>query len=204
MLSYNYLGKGILSAPTVTTIPRSGASPAYTTAAGTALTTGITYRVDEQQVLRTVGCKNSPWSVAYKQSTYTYKFSNSQAPEQLAVLIMQGMPSPTTVHVERYNDSIASALLDPVTYLITFVGAKNVPLLWAQASNVSEPGCIVTTETFLEGNGNTFVIEPKQASGETLVDSATPSFEGQDLFFTESYKDGVWYRCDEEIPNRHE
>ena len=49
-------------------------------------------------------------------------------------------------------------------------------------------------DLFLEGNHNSFVIEPKQASGETLVDSATPSFEGQDLFFTESYKAGVWYR----------
>ena len=32
VLPYNFLGKGILSAPTVTTIPRSGASPIYTTA----------------------------------------------------------------------------------------------------------------------------------------------------------------------------
>ena len=32
VLPYNFLGKGVLSAPTVTTIPRSGASPIYTTA----------------------------------------------------------------------------------------------------------------------------------------------------------------------------
>ena len=30
-----------------------------------------------------------------------------------------------------------------------------------------------------QGNVNSFTIEPKQASGATLVDSATPSFTGQ-------------------------
>ena len=196
MLPYNYLGRGILSKPTDTTIPRSGASPLYTTAAGTALATGITYRVDEQQVIRTLGCKNSTWSVAFNPTIKNATFSNVQTADQLAVAIMQGMPSPMTVTVERYdNNSMTSGtIFDAVTYLVTFVGARNVPLLWAQPGPASAPGCSISVDLFLEGNHNSFVIEPKQASGETLVDSATPSFEGQDLFFTESYKAGVWYR----------
>ena len=40
----------MLSAATPTIIPRSGASPVYTTASGSSLVQGITYRVNEQQV----------------------------------------------------------------------------------------------------------------------------------------------------------
>ena len=196
VLPFNFLGKGILSAPTVTTIPRSGASPIYTTASGTALQTGITYRVDEQQVVRTFGCKNSTWSIGYNATSLNATFSNNRTALSLAQTLMHIIPGHIPVQVERFdNTSGPSSILDQVTYLITFVGAKNVPLLWVAPSSLSAPGCSITVATFLEGNLNSFLIEPKQASGAVLVDSATPSYQGQDLFLTESYtSDGQWYR----------
>ena len=203
MLPFNFLGKGILSAPTVTTIPRSGAAPTYTTASGTALQTGIAGWVDEQQVITTVGCKNSTWNLGYNvrvssswrsylssshmlrccllvihgQSTArNATFSNNMTAAQLAATLMRMQPGGMTVLVERYDNvsSGPNAIQDRVSWLVTFVGQQHVPLLYAAPGGISAPGCGVSVAVFLQGNVNSFTIEPKQASGETLVDSATP------------------------------
>ena len=48
--------------------------PCFISTSGTALQTGITYRVDEQQVVRTFGCKNSTWGIGYNASSLNATF----------------------------------------------------------------------------------------------------------------------------------
>ena len=103
-------------------------------------------------------------------------FSNNMTAAQLAATIMRIQPGGMTVLVERYDNvsSGPNAIQDRVSWLVTFVGQQHVPLLYAAPGGISAPGCGVSVAVFLQGNVNSFTIEPKQASGETLVDSATP------------------------------
>lgn len=55
----NWLGDGILSGATITVVTAGGASAAYTTASGSSLVKGITYGIDEQQIIQTANCANS-------------------------------------------------------------------------------------------------------------------------------------------------
>lgn len=77
--------------------------------------------------------------------------------------------------------------------MVTFRGYTPTSKLIVTPANPTS-SCHVTSTVYLEGNTNSFVIQPKTATGAVLVDSAAPTFIGQDIFFVESYLNGLWYR----------
>lgn len=79
VLPFNSLGAGVISKASTTLSPSSGSSAAYTTASGSSLSTGFTYRVDEQQVITAVNCKNAFFSVGYNYMSMNSSFYLNQS-----------------------------------------------------------------------------------------------------------------------------
>ena len=97
---------------------------------GTALQTGITYRVDEQQVLRTFGCKNSSWSIVYNATALSASFSNDRTASSLAQTLMRIIPGHMPVQVERFdNASGPSSILDQVRCMMHYRHPSSTPLI---------------------------------------------------------------------------
>ena len=163
VLPFNSLGAGVLSGATPTVTPRSGASPAYTTAAGSSLLRGIAYRVDEQQVITVRNCGNRTLAVGDFPSLYNSTFSLNQTTATLAALLQRSYPK-GEINVRR-EDSYENAV-EVTRFFVTFVEAGDVPLINIKISHIAQlAGCDVTVTEFLKGMENSFAIQPKQVSG---------------------------------------
>jgi hypothetical protein len=166
VLPYNSLGAGILSKATLTVIPRSGASAAYTTASGSSLVSGIAYGVDEQQVITATNCGyqngngNQTFTVGYNSVSVNSTFSTNQSTASLEA-ILQNLMTVGTVHVEREDSYVSPYYV--TQYLVTFIGAVDVkPIRIVTSASAVTALCTVTVEEFLKGVQNSFSIQPKQ------------------------------------------
>ena len=163
VLPFNSLGAGVLSGATPTVTPRSGASPAYTTAAGSSLLRGIAYRVDEQQVITVKNCGNGTLAVGDFPSLYNSTFSLNQTTATLAALLQRSYPK-GEINVRR-EDSYENAA-EVTRFFVTFVEAGDVRLINVKVSHIAQlAGCDVAVTEFLKGMENSFAIQPKQVSG---------------------------------------
>jgi hypothetical protein len=181
------IGDGVLSGASTTVISTSGASPAHTTASGSSLSIGITDDVDEQQILTATGCNDATFQL-YWGAVSAVAWNNYTAEEFKAVLQDKLMVG--DVDVQRTTDVNAS--LDVTYWRITYFDAGDVDDLGVATHSDS---CTVVNNEFLKGNRNQFTIEPKKASGDVLREVATAEgFAGLDLFLTETYTNGEWYR----------
>ena len=160
ILPYNSLGAGVLSAATATVTPRSGASAVYTTAYGSSLVSGITYRVDEQQIITTRNCGNQSLMMGYGSNKYNNTFQLNQSTDSLTQLI-QILAKVGTIRIEREDSYENSAYVS--RFIVTFVGANAMNLLSVTPTRQATLlGCTATVEEFLSGMQNSFVIQPKQ------------------------------------------
>jgi hypothetical protein len=82
----NALGEGVLSAATVTVVASSGASPLYTTANGSSLYQGITYSVDEEQVITATNCDSTLMALRY--GAYSANLTNSQTEAEVEAIFL--------------------------------------------------------------------------------------------------------------------
>ena len=162
ILPYNSLGAGVLSAATATVTPRSGASAVYTTAYGSSLVSGITYRVDEQQIITTRNCGNQTLMVGYGATKHNNTFQLNQSTDSLTQLI-QLLMQVGTIRVEREDSFENSAYVS--RFIVTFVGANAMNLISVTPTRQATLlGCSATVEEFLSGMQNSFIIQPKQVN----------------------------------------
>jgi hypothetical protein len=183
----NSLGDGMLSAPTVTVVTTAGASAAYTTASGSSLSQGITYGINEQQLVTTANCGNSLINVFYHGNNISFSNNMTVADIEYAMV--------TAFDLNLIIDKSFSvnASVDILSYMIAFQFAGDVDLF--NAFSPTDVNCIATVSEFIRGSVNEFTIEPKKLSGEVLKDIVTAAgFAGQDLFLTEMFLNGAWYR----------
>lgn len=126
------------------------------------------------------------WGAGASQSTTVWNnFTSEEFQDRLASELDVG-----DISVWRSVDSNPS--VDITYWTITFLGSGNVQLLSPVSFN---PSCNVSAIQFLQGNRNEFTIEPKKASGDVLREVTTAvGFEGEDIFFVETYRDSKWYR----------
>ena len=188
VIPLNALGDGVLSQASTTVVARSGASPLYSTATGSSLATGITYSVDEQQVITTSNCRDSNMTIHYG-STFA-NFSNSFSEAKVDSILENSLGTGT---VEVYHEQSLNGSVEVDKWRIVFIASGDVPGL---SLNAYSSGCSVSVEEFIKGSRNQFTIEPKTASGDVLKDvSAAAGFEGQDVFFVETFHaNGSFYR----------
>jgi hypothetical protein len=193
----NSLGEGILSDASNTVVTTSGAAATYTTASGSSLSTGITYKVDEVQTIKAVGTACGPGAAAGQQYNVTNMqnmkstlFDTTKNEATLASLFETALNF-ANVTVQYMDNSTAGA--NTYMWRVTFHDEGDVPSL-----DVSHPNanCDVQVLEFLKGNKNHFTIEPRKASGAVVRDVTTAAgFAGQDVFLTETYHaNGTWYR----------
>ena len=122
----NAVGDGILTDASLTTATRAGASPLYTTASGSALSSGIAGRVYEEQLL-TFCATSGVFSVTDGTTTTSDLFSASAELVQTAVSALKY----GDVHVSR--EAVAStAGVAGFQYSVTFLTyVGDVPMLAA-------------------------------------------------------------------------
>ena len=191
------VGHGEPSTATDTVVARAGASPSHTTAAGSALRTGITGVVFEEQhvsasaaaaiggsfMLR-VG-NDGDWTEAI--------WHNASAADVQAALtglsFASGTDSLGVVHVTTLDDVVNTTRVG-AAWAVTFVSNEgDVPPLQVDQSMLTGAGSpSVSVVEFVRGQANTFTIEPRKASGDVLKDlTAARGLEGRDAFFTEMW-----------------
>ena len=196
VIAINSIGQGPLSAATPTIYARDGANAAYTTLSGSALTVGVAGSIFEEQVIYTSG--TGSFALAAGDSgneTIDLSVGATGDEVQAALRSVAGLDG---VRVSEYDDTL-SGYSGP-SYKVTFASVVgDVALLSFVARDVNTVGQV--TE-FVRGVSNTFVIEPRKASGQVVRDITVSSeFAGQDVFFVElwnsdpSTTDGThdWY-----------
>jgi hypothetical protein len=205
----NSIGDGILSAASIVTSARSGASATKTTASGSALSRGIAGSIREEQIVTFLSndCDANKLVLSLELSGLTGNLCGAPADEfEMALESLAGVGD---VHVSREDYSIAGQI--GYSWAVTFNSrAGDVPLLSVDRSQsgaafdsfgASGLGAVYVVE-FLKGRANEFTIEPKKASGTVVKDITTHAgMEGGDIFFTElwtsdpSITDGshTWY-----------
>ena len=205
----NSIGDGVLSAASIVTIARSGASPSTTTASGSALSWGIAGSVHEEQIVTFLSddCTSDKLFLSFEFSGPTVNLCGSTNSEFESAI--ESLPGVGDVHVTREEHSIDGHIGH--SWTVTFNSQTgDVPLLSVDRSQVgrgvdaygvSGSNAVFVTE-FLKGQANEFTIEPKKASGTVVKDITTHAgMEGSDIFFTElwtsdpSILDGshIWY-----------
>ncbi len=186
----NALGEGILSHASVTVVANSGASPLYTSASGSSLATGITYAVDEVQIITTKNCHNASYTLHYGALSTVVSNSMNTAAFTAA---LQTHLNIGAVQVDQIRSANGSYSL--LNWKITFLNSGDVGAL--SATVTTPANCVVSVEEFISGSHNHFTIEPKSASGAVLRDVTTAAgFSGLDIFLTETYFAGnnSWLR----------
>ena len=205
----NSIGDGVLSAASIVTIARSGASPSRTTASGSALSRGIAGSIHEEQIVTFLSddCNSDKLIMSFEFSESTDNLCGATHSEfESAIESLSGVGD---VHVTREEHSIDGHIGH--SWTVTFNSQiGDVPLLTVDKSQVgrgvdaygvSGINAVFVTE-FLKGQANEFIIEPKKASGTVVKDITTHAgMEGSDIFFTElwtsepSIVDGshIWY-----------
>ena len=185
----NYIGDGVLSAASVTVVTTEGASASYTSAYGSSLTEGITDSIDEQQILTTSNCGNSLINLYYNGLNVT--FSNNATAQELEYLLITVLGFEGGALVDKSFSVNAS--VDQLNWLLVFPESGDIATLMT-----SVPGggsCFATVTEFVKGNRNQFTIQPRTSSGAVLRDTVTAAgFAGKNIFFTESWMNGTWYR----------
>jgi hypothetical protein len=185
----NALGDGVLSAATATVVASSGASPVYTTARGTSLQTGITYDVDEEQVINAIGCGSTIMSIRFGSAAANFTTATT---DTALTTILEGTLKTGDVDVTHRTYTNGSQSI--TSWRVVFIDSGDVASLVVTPLSSS---CHVQVEEFIKGSRNQFTIEPKSASGATLRDVTTAAgFEGKDVFFTETYfaSNNSWLR----------
>ena len=185
----NALGEGVLSKATTTVVASSGASPVYTMARGSSLETGITYDVDEEQIITTAGCDSTGMSLRFGSSAAN--FSNTLTASELTTLLQDTLKT-GTVDVTYATTTNGSVEIN--SWRVVFVDSGDVDGL---VLTTFGSDCDATVEEFIKGSRNEFTIEPKSASGATLRDvTIAAGFAGKDIFFTETYfvSNNSWLR----------
>ena len=187
VMPLNALGLGVLSEASAPVMAASGASAAQTTTSGSSLAKGITAVVDEQQIITTLNCgAGNQFHLAYGTSSAVFNAS-ADGPTLAGVLESVGVAGAS---VDKMIDGSNS-----VSWRVLFPAAGDVSLLSVSNANPFSSSRVVAVEEFVKGNTNQFTIEPKVASGAVLRDIPTaPGSLGQDIFFTESFLNGAWYR----------
>jgi len=193
VLPFNAIGAGVASGATATIIAHDGASATQTTAKGGALSTGIAGVVFEQQ------------KITVKQALHMYfmlllppnwinetvpLFSNASASTLEGALENIGIGQ---VHVTSSSFVVSGSTYSQWT--VTFLEMiGDIPTL---SAIVHPTSASVTIVEFVKGAANSFIIEPKKASGAVVqdVDSISTAgsqeyfnFSGEDTFFTEIWK----------------
>ena len=139
------------------------------------------------QIITTTGCNANSVSVSVSSNGNTVTFLGS-ASESDVTKTLNTLIGVNNIVVERQPDSN-----NVINWRVTFTGMGSMSQLIAVPAVPNS--CTVSVSTFLEGNRNQFTIEPKQASGQVLRDVTTAAgFAGKDVFFTESFRNGTWYR----------
>merc|ERR1711871_1689662 len=112
------------------------------------------------------------------------------------------MGSTTEVDLERiFHTQLGEPTVDVdnkvedtgnTTWRVIFRDRGDVPLLKFVSYSAL---CSVSSEEFLKGNRNQFIIEPKKADGKVLRarNLTAAGFEGADKFLTETFINGEWY-----------
>jgi len=189
VLPINALGEGILSAPTITVYATSGASPAFTTAAGSSLSTGITYDVDEEQTIVAKNCGNTTFKLYFGSKYVNMSLSLTELEMATKIKSIVDVEHVTVIHTKNKN---ASSTID---YLqLRFLNAGDIATLSAHPFAAS---CVIKVTEYIKGSRNQFTIEPKSSSGLIVRDVLTASgFEGKDVFLTETWfaDNSTWYR----------
>jgi hypothetical protein len=117
-------------------------------------------------------------------------FSNSATAQDLAYLMMTTLGFSDVAIDKSYS---VNASVDQFDWLVVFRGDGDVTLLTAFA--LGGGSCQVSVVEFVKGNANQFSIEPKRLNGDVLKETVTAAgFAGRDVFFTESFLAGAWYR----------
>jgi len=187
------LGEGVLSQASTTVAASSGANAAYSTASGTSLSTGITYRVNEEQFITSSSCPVGPITITL---TWTDPFGVSNSGSFTTSTDLTAL---TTSVINVFKNALNSGDVDVDIYTVdsndwkfrvVFYLSGDVNPVIATAGT-----CTFATEEYIKGISNQFTIEPKTASGTVVRDVTTAAgFSGTDLFLTESYINGLWYR----------
>ncbi|CAM6003542.1 unnamed protein product, partial [Sphagnum balticum] len=182
VLPLNTIGPGVLSASTRTVLATPGASSAFTSASGSALEQSITGIVKEVQMITLKLCQNRNVTLSYNS---VYMVINESWNSEVIQNMLQMHLQTGAITVGKYSDVVN-------TYItVTFLSSGDKSLFVGQSYSV---GCNVTVEEFVRGNSNQFMIHPKVASGAVLIDNYySDQFAGQDVFFCESYANGIWY-----------
>ena len=197
----NAVGDGILSAASVVTIARAGASSSKTTASGSALSKGIAGVIREEQVVTFLSddCTADKLILSFEFSEQeTSNLCGSTEDEFESVL--EQLDGVGVVHVLR-NEASSPSGHQGYSWTIVFISRMgDVPLLVVDRSQVGDgkdaSGKIGLEANycveFLKGQANEFTIEPKKASGAVVRDITTyPGMEGSDIFFTELWSSDV-------------
>ena len=190
----NAVGDGVLSAASIVTIARAGASASRTTASGSSLSKGIAGSIQEEQVITFLSgdCISDKLFLSFELADQTGNLCGSSADEMEAAIEELGAGN---VHVSR-EESSSSSGHSGYSWSVTFLSRTgDVPLLTVDRSQVGNgrdalgmlglDGIYVTE--FLKGQSNEFVIEPKKASGAVIRDLSSYAGvkSGDDIFFTE-------------------
>lgn len=182
----NALGQGVLSSPSETVVATSGASASYTTVSGSSLIQGITGVVNEIQIITLTNCAATD-QIRVSYGSLSAPVSVGMTTDELEYFLESSLNT-GAVKVDLTQPSPSS-----VAWTVTFFAVGDAPLM--TVSSLTGASCVPTIAEFLKGNTNQFTIEPKLASGAVLRDVTTAAgFAGNDLFLTESYLNGNWYR----------
>jgi hypothetical protein len=187
VLPLNALGLGVLSAPTQTVYATSGASSVFTTVNGSSLSVGITYDVDEQQMIEARNCQNQDITIYLGSKSVKVNIPSGTAAFEMALKQI----SDIDISVSHERTLIGATPID--YYRISFLNRGDVDLL--RVTSVAP--CNASVTEFVKGSRNEFTIQPKSSSGSVVQDTlATPGFEGKDLFLTETFfaSNSSWYR----------
>eukprot|EP00970_Alexandrium_tamarense_P002964 scaffold427_cov103-Alexandrium_tamarense.AAC.19 len=205
----NSVGEGVLSASSIVTVARSGASASKTTATGSALSRGIAGSIHEEQIVTFLSndCMADELIVSFGFSDPTPNLCDATADEFRSVIeLLAGVGK---CRVSR--EAVSAAGYNGYSWTVVFTSRTgDVPMLSVDRSRVgngrdasgeSASNGVYVVE-FLKGQANEFTIEPKKASGSVVRDvTAYYGMEGGDVFFSElwtsdaSVLDGshVWY-----------
>ncbi|KAL9189871.1 hypothetical protein ACHAXT_009546 [Thalassiosira profunda] len=205
----NAIGDGILSAASVVTVARAGASASKTTASGSALSRGIAGSIQEEQIVTFLSddCTSDRLVLSFGLSDPTENLCDATAEAFGAAIEGLGLGS---VHVSRAIAASPSGHTG-FAWSVTFTSLPgDVPNLAVDPTLVGngrdasgEMGVDAAyVVEFLKGQSNEFTIEPKKASGSVVRDVSTyEGMEAGDVFFSElwtsdaSVLDGshTWY-----------
>merc|ERR1711871_303684 len=174
----NALGKGVLSGAMETIVATSGSSATYTAVSGSSLIKGITNDVDEEQIITATTCPSNNFTIVFNGKYAS--FNQSTTEEDLERIFHTQLGEPTVDVVDKVEGT------GNTTWRVIFRDRGDVPLLKFVSYSAL---CSVSSEEFLKGNRNQFIIEPKKADGKVLRarNLTAAGFEGADKFLTETF-----------------